>query len=207
MRVTVDIVIFTIKDGELAVLLVRRGIAPYKGKWAIPGGFVHEDESIDRAARRELREETGVADVYLEQLASFGELHRDPRGRVVTIAYYALVSSERIALAAGTDAADAEWWPAAQLPPLAFDHPKILGCAIDRLRADLDRANVGFALLPEKFTLGDLQHVHEAVLGESLDKRNFRRRVAQLELVKPVREWRESGRRPAQLYRFTRSRA
>src|SRR4029077_12632105 len=137
MRVTVDIVIFTIQSGALQVLLVNRAAAPFQGQFAIPGGFVHEDEDLDQAALRELREETGVTDVYLEQLYSFGDAGRDPRGRVITVAYFALISSDR-PLKAGTDAAEAQWWPMDKLPTLAFDHAKILDYALERLRYKLE---------------------------------------------------------------------
>jgi 8-oxo-dGTP diphosphatase len=205
MQVTVDIVIFTIQKGVLKVLLVKRRIAPFVGQFAIPGGFVLEDEDLEQAALRELKEETGVADVYLEQLYSFGDPKRDPRGRVVTIAYFALISADR-KLEAGTDAAEAAWYPIDKLPPLAFDHSTILDYALERLRNKLEYTTVGFQLLPEKFTLTELQEVYEAILGKDLDKRNFRRKMAVLKILKPVREYRRGGQRPAQLYRFVAAR-
>ena len=198
MNVTVDIVIFTIRDRRLHVLLVRRGVAPFKGRWAIPGGFVHERESLEAAARRELREETGVADVYLEQLYSFGDPGRDPRGRVVTIAHFALIPSEARTPRAGTDAAEARWFRVDRAPALAFDHGRILCVAVERLRAKLDYSSVAFGLLPERFTLTDAQRVYETILGRRLDKRNFRRRVERL--VRPLQAVRRDGRRPARLY-------
>ncbi|MBI5534430.1 MAG: NUDIX hydrolase [Deltaproteobacteria bacterium] len=202
IRVTVDIVIFTIQSGDLQVLLVRRGIEPYKGRWAIPGGFVLEQESLEQAALRELREETGVTDVYLEQLYSFGDPKRDPRGRTVTVAWFALVDAER-ALQAGTDAAEARWWSVQHRPPLAFDHASILDYALERLRNKLEYTTVGFQLLPDKFTLGDLQKVYEAILGRALDKRNFRRKIGLLGILKPLDELRSEGGRPARLHRFS----
>jgi 8-oxo-dGTP diphosphatase len=205
MQVTVDIVIFTIQSGVLKVLLVKRGAPPFLGQFAIPGGFVHEDEHLDQAALRELQEETGVADVYLEQLYSFGDLARDPRGRVITVAYFALISADR-PLKAGTDATAAEWWPMDQLPALAFDHARILACALERLRNKLEYTTVGFQLLPEKFTLTELQGVYEAILGKQLDKRNFRRKLFLLKILKPLPEYRRGGQRPAQLYRFVAAR-
>lgn len=205
MQVTVDIVIFTIQQGVLKVLLVKRGVAPFSGKFAIPGGFVHEDEDLERAALRELKEETGVTDVYLEQLYSFGDPKRDPRGRVVTIAYFALISADR-KLKAGTDAAEAAWYAIADLPALAFDHATILNYALERLRNKLEYTTVGFQLLPEKFTLTELQEVYEAILGRKLDKRNFRRKMSLLKILKPLREYRRGGQRPAQLYRFVAAR-
>jgi len=199
--VTVDIVLFTIREGLLHVLLIRRLAKPFENRYALPGGFVLEEESVDAAAARELHEETGVDKVYLEQLYTFGDPKRDPRGRVVTVAYYALVPHNQV-LRAGTDASEAAWFPVTDLPPLAFDHRKIVEYAHQRLRNKLDYTNVGFELLPDKFTLSELQAVHEAILGEDLDKRNFRRKTIQKGIVKPSKEWRKTGRKPAQLYRF-----
>jgi len=204
IHVTVDIVIFTIRPDGLNVLLVRRGIPPFEGQWAIPGGFVHEGESLEAAALRELEEETGVRDVYLEQLFTFGDPCRDPRGRVITVAYYALIASDRSAPVAGTDAAAARWWPTAQPPSLAFDHATILDYAVERLRNKLEYTTVGFQLLPRKFTLSQLQRVYEAILGRPLDKRNFRRKLDLLGILTPLREWqREGASRPARLYAFS----
>jgi 8-oxo-dGTP diphosphatase len=206
MKVTVDIVIFTIQSDELKVLLVKRGIPPFKGQLALPGGFVHEDESLDEAAMRELREETGVSDVFLEQLYSFGEPRRDPRERIITVAYYALISADRSQLAAGTDTTEAAWWPVSKLPALAFDHRKILDYALERLRNKLEYTTVGFQLLPAKFSLTELQGVYEAILGKKLDKRNFRRKIELLKILKPIAEYRRGGQRPARLYRFAAAR-
>jgi len=206
MKVTVDIVIFTIQSEELKVLLVKRGIPPFKGQLALPGGFVHEDESLDEAAMRELREETGVSDVFLEQLYSFGEPGRDPRERIITVAYYALISADRSQLAAGTDTTEAAWWPVSKLPALAFDHRKILDYALERLRNKLEYTTVGFQLLPAKFSLTELQGVYEAILGKKLDKRNFRRKIELLKILKPIAEYRRGGQRPARLYRFAAAR-
>jgi len=202
LSVTVDIVLFTIRDRRLQVLLIKRLAPPFANRYALPGGFVLEDESVETAAVRELREETGVDRVYLEQLYTFGDLHRDPRGRVITVAYYALVPHTQ-SLHAGTDAADAAWFPVSSLPQVAFDHRKIVEYAHMRIRNKLNYTNVGFELLPAKFTLTELQLVHEAILGEALDKRNFRRKLSQQGIVKPVKEWVETGRKPAQLFRFT----
>ena len=203
LLVTVDIVLFTIRDRRLHLLLIRRLAKPFENRYALPGGFVLEEESLDTAATRELREETGVERVYLEQLYSFGDPKRDPRGRVITVAYYALVPQTHV-LRAGTDAADAAWFPVTELPSLAFDHRKIVEYAHQRIRNKLDYTNVGFELLPDRFTLTELQLVHEAILGENLDKRNFRRKIIQKGIVKPTKEWQHTGRKPAQLYRFSR---
>jgi len=204
--VTVDIVIFTLREASLQVLLVKRGVPPFAGQHAIPGGFLREGESLEEAALRELYEETGVRTVYLEQLYTFGDPGRDPRGRVITVAYYALVSSDKLTLVAGADAADAQWFRVDGAPPLAFDHKGILDYAVERLRNKLEYTTVGFQLLPEKFTLGELQAVYEAILGRKLDKRNFRRKMELLGILKGLREWRHTGRKPAQLFRFAAAR-
>lgn len=201
LQITVDIVLFTILERQLHVLLIRRLAEPFRGSYALPGGFVLENESVDEAAHRELREETGVEKVFLEQLYTFGEPNRDPRGRVITVAYYALVANSHI-LRSGTDAADAAWFALNKLPPVAFDHQNIIEYAQQRLRNKLDYSNVGFELLPDKFTLTELQLVHEAILGANLDKRNFRRKILQQGIVEPSKEWQKTGRKPAQLYRF-----
>ena len=205
MRVAVDIVIFTIQSGELCVLLVKRGIPPFEKQFAIPGGFVLENESLDEAAIRELKEEAGVADVYLEQLYSFGDPGRDPRGRVISVAYFALIAADHAPLIAGSDAAEARWWPMRKLPALAFDHGKILEYSLQRLRNKLEYTTVGFQLLPSRFSLTELQEVYEAILDKKLDKRNFRRKLALLKILRPTRELRHAGRRPARLYEFVAS--
>lgn len=201
MRVAVDIVIFTVQAGVLHVLLVKRRIDPFKGKLAIPGGFVLENESLEEAALRELEEESGVRNVYLEQLYSFGEPKRDPRGRIISVAYFALISPDRT-LQAGTDASEANWWPVSEVSNLAFDHTTILEYALERLRNKLEYTTVGFQLLPEKFTLTELQVIYEAILEKKLDKRNFRRRIAKLKILKPLKEYQRGGQRPAQLFKF-----
>jgi ADP-ribose pyrophosphatase YjhB (NUDIX family) len=199
LKVTVDIVIFTIQDGTLKVLLIRRGIPPFQGCMAIPGGFVHDDESLDAAALRELHEETGVNDVYLEQLYTFGAPGRDPRGRVITVAYYALVPAGH-SVKPGSDASAAGWHDASALPPLAFDHKAIIDYALERLRNKLEYTTAGFKLLPEQFTLSELQAVYETILGRKLDKRNFRKKLDLLRVLKPLSSWRRTGRKPARLY-------
>lgn len=206
VRLTVDLVIFTVHDGALQVLLIERGVPPFEGRWALPGGFILTGESLEAAAIRELQEETSVRDVYLEQLYTFGDPDRDPRGRVVTVAYYALIASDR-ALRAGTDASAARWWTVNDHPRLAFDHDDILHYAVERLRNKLEYTTVGFQLLPKKFTLTQLQQVYEAILGRPLDKRNFRRKLELLEVLTPLKEWsREGATRPAQLYSFSAKR-
>jgi 8-oxo-dGTP diphosphatase len=201
--VTVDVVIFTIREHALQVLLIKRGEAPFRNQWALPGGFLRQDESLDAAARRELEEETGVRDVYLEQLYTFGEPGRDPRERVVSVAYFALIRAEAQALRATTDAADVTWFPMAEVPRLAFDHGEILAVAWERLKNKLEYTTVGFQLLPDKFTLSELQAVYEIILEKKLDKRNFRRKMALLDILEGLDERKLEGvHRPAQLFRF-----
>ena len=198
-----DGVVFGFGAGELKVLLIQRALEPFKGKWALPGGFVHVDETLDDAARRELVEETGLEDIYLEQLYTFGAVKRDPRERVVSVAYYALVKLSDHKAKAATDAAEAKWFPVSQLPKLAFDHADIVAVALARLQGKVRYQPIGFELLPPKFTLSDLQHLYEAILGAELDKRNFRKKVLGFELLVPLNETQMTGRhRPAQLFRF-----
>ena len=205
--VTVDLVVFTVRDAALQALLVERGVPPFEGRWALPGGFIREHESLDEAALRELREETGVRNLYLEQLYTFGDPGRDPRGRVVTVTYYALIASDKAPLAPGSDASAARWWPVGKHPPLAFDHGRILAYDVERLRNKLEYTTVGFQLLPKKFTLTQLQRVYEAILDRALDKRNFRRKMELLDILTPLDEWaREGPSRPAQLYTFSAKR-
>jgi 8-oxo-dGTP diphosphatase len=199
--ISVDVVIFTLRADDLQVSLVQRKYPPFKGRWAIPGGFIQESEALEAAARRELEEETGVRDVYLEQLYTFGDPKRDPRGRVITVAYLALVPTP-LALAAGSDASDARWWSVYQLPRLAFDHAKILKYALQRLRYKLEYTAAGFQFLPPSFTLTEIQKAYETVLGEPLDKRNFRRRILEAEILEETGAFTGSGGRPAKLYRF-----
>jgi 8-oxo-dGTP diphosphatase len=200
---TVDCVVFGFDEAELKVLLIRRGLAPFKGKWALPGGFVRLDETVDEAARRELLEETGLKDVFLEQLYTFGTVDRDPRERVVSVAYYALVELVKHPATGATDASEAGWFPAAQPPALAFDHAKILETGARRLRGKVRYEPIGFELLPEKFTLSRLQHLYEAVLHTEVDKRNFRKKILGMGLLIPLEERVRTGaHRPAQLFRF-----
>lgn len=201
--VTADVVLFTVRGRDLKVLLIQRKQWPFAGRWALPGGFVRSDEGLDEAARRELREETSVADVRLQQLAAFGDPHRDPRSRVITVAYFALLSSDELRLRADTDARRADWWSIYNLPALAFDHDLILDCALERLRGQIWTSDVARQLMPRKFTLTALQSAYEVVLGRALDKRNFRKKVLASEMLEPLEEThRQGAHRPARLYRF-----
>lgn len=200
---TVDVVIFTLRENGLQVLLVQRAEEPYAGKWALPGGFVNMDEALEEAAQRELEEETGLKQTYLEQLYTYGEVGRDPRGRVVSVAYYALIPSDaHIRSEGGSDARQANWFAAEALPVLAFDHAEIIAYALRRLRYKLEYTAACFELLPDEFSLSEIQHTYEMILGELLDKRNFRRRILEAGIIEPTPHMRGGEGRPARLYRY-----
>lgn len=201
--VTVDVVIFSLVKDELKVLLIKRLAAPFANAWAIPGSFIKMDESLEEAAVRALADETGVVDVYTEQLYTFGTPERDPRTRVITIAYFALVPHDAIHPQPGRDARETRWFSISQLPPLAFDHAEIVDYAYTRLRYKLEYSSVGFQLLPDFFTLTELQKAYEIILGEQLDKRNFRRKILSAEILEETGDKKkESEGRPAMLYRY-----
>ncbi len=201
--VTVDVVIFALVNDDLQVLLIKRKNEPFANMWAIPGGFVRMEESLEEAAARELSEETGVTDVYMEQLYTFGEPDRDPRTRVITVAYFALVPYDAIDHRPGDDASETGWWSVFALPELAFDHEHILQYALTRLRYKLEYTSVGFRLLPDMFTLSELQQAYETILGETLDKRNFRRKILGSNILEETGTKDRSGEgRPAMLYRY-----
>lgn len=209
MKLAVDCVVFGYALGgagdRLEVLLVRRGLPPFLGEWALPGGFVHEDEDLPDAARRELREEAGVDGVALDQLGAFGAPGRDPRERVVSVAFTALLPASRHRPVGGTDASSAAWLPVDAVPALAFDHAEILAAARDRLRREARYTPLGFELLPDTFTLPQLQRLYEQLLGEALDPRNFRKKLASMGLVIPTGELDRAGvGRPARTWRFNR---
>lgn len=201
--VTVDIVVFTLQERELHSLLIKRSYPPFQERWALPGGFVKLDEPLDQAARRELEEETGLHDVYLEQLYTFGEPSRDPRTRVISVAYFALVRADQQTPHTSNESSEVRWFPVRELPqPLAFDHDQILRFAVDRLRSKLEYTTLAFQLLPQVFTLPELKQTYEQILGEQLDRGNFYRKIKEAALLEPVGQVRESGGRPAALYRF-----
>jgi 8-oxo-dGTP diphosphatase len=205
--VTVDCVVFAVVDEARRVLLIRRGWAPFAGGWALPGGFIEMDEDLEAAARRELSEETGLRDLYLEQLYTFGDPGRDPRGRVVSVAYYALVDPAGHQLEAASDADAVEWFAVDALPELAFDHQVILETALERLRGKVRYAPLGFELLPSRFTLTQLQRLYEIILGRPLDKRNFRRKIHGMGLLHDTGKTLAGvAHRAPRLYRFDRRR-
>jgi 8-oxo-dGTP diphosphatase len=200
---TVDCVVFGVDADAFRVLLIQRALPPFEGQWALPGGFVRIDETLEAAARRELAEETGLTNVFLEQLYTFGAVARDPRERVVSVAYYALVNLRDHHVHAATDARAAAWFGVHAVPRLAFDHAAILQTALARLRGKLRYQPLGFELLPKKFTLSQLQHLYELVLERELDKRNFRKRVLAMDLLIETDEVEQGvAHRAARLYRF-----
>lgn len=201
--VTTDIVIFTVRDAKLNLLLIKRGTTPFKGSWALPGGFVRIQESLDECAKRELKEETGLTDVYLEQLYTFGRPDRDPRERVISVAYYTLTPSENMELQAGTDADEAAWFPIDKLPDLAFDHAEIIKLARSRLSAKMEYSTIGLQFMPEEFTLSQLQTVYEQAISRELDKRNFRKWILSMNLIEETgKKFSKGAHRPAMLFRI-----
>ncbi|MCB9852211.1 MAG: NUDIX hydrolase [Phycisphaerales bacterium] len=201
--VTVDCVVFGLDADRLQVLLIRRKSDPFKDRWALPGGFVDMDEALEDAARRELTEETGLKDIFLEQLFTFGDPDRDPRGRSISVAYYGLVSMRRHTPEAASDASEVVWKDATSVRRLAFDHDTILNVALERLRAKVRYKPIGFELLPRKFTLSQLQKLYEVILERPLDKRNFRRKILGMDLLVELDEKQQDvSHRAARLYRF-----
>jgi 8-oxo-dGTP diphosphatase len=201
----VDCVVFGLDETDLKVLLIQRKLHPFQHTWALPGGFVRIEETLDAAARRELEEEAGVTDVFLEQLYTFGALDRDPRERVVSVAYYALAKLSDHRIRAATDAMGVGWFGLDDLPKLAFDHTEIVARAHERLRGKVRYAPIGFELLPPRFSLTQLQRLYEIVLGTDLDKRNFRKKILAMDLLVETDEVEQGVRhRAARLYRFDR---
>jgi 8-oxo-dGTP diphosphatase len=210
---SVDLAIFVLAESGLQVLLARRGAEPFAGQWALPGGFIHVDQDADleAAARRVLKDKTGVETPYLEQLQTFGDATRDPRGWSLSVAYVALVSAGDVAPGPEPHAADAAWWPIEDddvAVPLAFDHPAMFRTALTRLRNKVEYSTLPVHLLPAGFTLSELQSVYERILGRKLDKSAFRKRVAEADFVEPIPgEMRRASNRPAQVYRLRRARS
>jgi 8-oxo-dGTP diphosphatase len=205
--VTTDSVIFGFDGIGLNVLLIKRGIEPFKGRWAFPGGFMNMGETAEECARRELREETGVENVYMEQLQAFSRVDRDPRERVVTIAFYALVRPSDYEVIGGDDADEARWFHTNDMPELAFDHDDIFKVALERLRWKVHFEPIGFHLLDEKFTMGDLQRLYESILGERFDRRNFQKKMMSTTILNQLDERKEgTPYRAPQLYEFDEDR-
>ncbi|MCP5100392.1 MAG: NUDIX domain-containing protein [Chloroflexi bacterium] len=202
--VTADVVIFSLVENQLKVLLIKRKFAPFADVWAIPGSFIQIDESLSAAAARALADKTGVKNVYMEQLYTFGEPLRDPRTRVITVTYFALVPYAAVQLHQQDEQTiDLAWHSVIALPDLAFDHAEILDYALTRLRYKLEYTSIGFQLLPDVFTLTELQKAYEIILDEQLDKRNFRRKILSAEILEETGEKKKDGEgRPAKLYRY-----
>lgn len=201
--ISVDSVIFGYTCGKLQVALIQRKNPPFIGMWAIPGGFMEGEETVEQTALRELQEETGIKDVYLEQFHVFNKPGRDPRGPTVTVALFALINADLCHLIASEDAAKAKWWPAYDIPELAFDHNEIYLKALEALKVALRTRPLAFELLPKQFTLTHLQDLYEQVFGIVLDKRNFRKKIAKMDFICPTEVWTAGERhRPAQLYEY-----
>jgi 8-oxo-dGTP diphosphatase len=201
--VAVDVVIFTIAERELQALLVEVKSGPFAGRWAFPGGLVRVGEAPEVTATRELQAQTGIADVYLEQLRTFGDPSRDPHAHVVSVAYFALVAGKGEAQAGNPKYRRLQWRPVGALPSLAYDHNLLAQYALERLRSKLAYTNIVYSLLPREFTLGELQDIYEIIIGRPLDRRNFRKKLLALGLLRPLRRQRRGRHRPARLYAFT----
>ncbi len=207
IQLTVDAVVFGYESGNISVLLVKRKYEPYKNAWALPGGFVLEKENLEEAVQRELSEETGVKINYLEQLYTFGDLGRDPRGRVVSVSYFGLVKPNAFELTASTDATRAKWFSIKKLPRLAFDHKKILKIAIERLQGKITYEPIGFELLDKKFPFSDLEKLYTTLLDREIDRRNFKKKITSLKVLDELEEKVSIGRgRPASLFSFNEKR-
>jgi 8-oxo-dGTP diphosphatase len=202
--VAVDVVIFTIDRGALQALLVEVKSGPFAGHWAFPGGLVPVGEAPEATARRELQAQTGITDVYLEQLRTFGDPRRDPHAHVVSVAYFALVAGKGKARTGTPKYRRLAWFPVRALPSLAYDHNAIAHYALTRLQSKLAYTNIVYSLLPHEFTVGELQEIYEVILGRQLDRRNFRKKILAAGLLQPLHRQRRGRHRPAQLYAFTR---
>ncbi|MFA5987567.1 MAG: NUDIX domain-containing protein [Candidatus Paceibacterota bacterium] len=201
--VATDVAIFTINEGRLKVLLIKMNKKPYEKCWALPGGLVGPEESVDAAASRHLYKKTGLKKAYLDQFHTFGDVGRDVFGRVVSVAYLALLPSTNLKLETTSEYDDIGWFSVSKLPVLAYDHAEIVKKAIETIRQRLVSSNIAFSLLPSEFTLGQLQKVYEAILGERLDKRNFRKKYLSLGLIEETKQMTSgAAHRPAILYRF-----
>lgn len=204
IRVSVDAVVFGYDSKHgLSVLLIRRKYDPFKGRWAVPGGLVNENESLETAVKRELKEETGIQVNYLEQLYTFGDLGRDPRNRVITVAHYGLVKQANFNVYADSDAEEAQWFNVSERPPLAFDHDDILDMAVERLKGKISYEPIGFELLDDKFPFSELHKLYETIYGKTIDRRNFKKKFLQLNILEELDEKVSHGKgRPGSLFRF-----
>jgi len=207
IQVTVDAVVFGYESGTISVLLVKRKYKPFKDMWALPGGFVYDDESLEAAVNRELREETGIEINYLEQLYTFGEPKRDPRKRVISVAYFGLIKPSAFKVIAATDAIEAKWFIIDNIPTLSFDHGEILQSAISRLQGKITYEPIGFELLDSKFPFSDLEKLYTTLLGRQIDRRNFRKKILSLNILDELDEKMSKGSgRPANLFKFNQKR-
>jgi 8-oxo-dGTP diphosphatase len=207
MKLTVDAVVFGYEAGIISILLIKRKYEPFKNKWAIPGGFVLNNESLEEAVERELNEETGVRINYLEQLYTFGNLNRDPRGRVISVAYFGLIRPNTFKISASTDAEEVQWFNIDELPKLSFDHKEILEKAIKRLKGKITYEPLGFELLDKKFPFSDLEKLYTTLLGREVDRRNFRKKILGLNILDELNEKVSKGSgRPASLFQFNEKR-
>jgi len=207
IKISVDAVVFGYEEGNISILLIQRKYQPFKGKWAIPGGFVGLNESLEEAVERELQEETGITINYLEQLYTFGKPNRDPRGRVISVAYFGLVRPNTFKIYASTDAAQVQWFQINELPELSFDHKEILTTAIERLQGKITYQPIGFELLDKKFPFSDLEKLYTTLLGRPIDRRNFRKKIIGLNILDELDEKVSKGSgRPANLFQFNQKR-
>lgn len=205
LLITIDCAIFGVHDNKLQLLLIRREKAPYAGKWCLPGGIIRNDETAEECAARILHEKTGISKMFLEQLYTFSDVKRDPRGRAVSIAYFALVKPEQFAIIAGRDTAEIAWRNIDEVPALGFDHNKIADVALARVQAKVRYQPIGFELLSSAFTLTQLQNLYETILGYSIDKRNFRKKILGMVLLESTgKKETNVKRRAAELYRFNK---
>lgn len=206
IRIAVDAIVFGYSNHMLHVLLVKQKYGHLKNKWVLVGGFVKDEETLTQAVRRELKEEAGIAVDYLEQLYTFGDdIHRDPRSRVISVAYFALVNPAKLILMADTDAEEARWCPLNEIPRLGFDHNDILNIALKRLKDKLSYQPIGFDLLPKAFPFSDLENLYCTILEKEIDRRNFRKKVLSLGIIEETERYADKKEgRPAKLYRFNR---
>jgi 8-oxo-dGTP diphosphatase len=203
--VTVDACLLTVQDDQLKILLIRRALEPFKDDWALPGGFINMDENLETAVQRELREETGVSGFYFEQLGTFGQVDRDPRERVISVAYLAFAPADHVTPKSDSDASEAAWFSINELPELAFDHAGIVDKAVKRVQSKVEYSSAAFEFLPAKFTISDVRQVYESVRGRPIDKRNFQKWLLGLDLIRPLGEKRAGPHRPAELYELNPS--